>query len=755
MSRMTNGLVLAGCMVLACADAAVYGPNNQPADWTSIVVPNGTTAGFLSPTETPNGQLQYWWDFENESDFLTDVLGRQSANSLSRTPATGDRVAWTDDDKRWGGAVYLNNAYLQLATLPSFINQTGSNSFTVMFWLRSSEASLMESSEGEKDAPNLGSRIFYFGQNKADPSTDNSISLLYNVSTDLMTNKYKFRDTFGAIDVGADFPITNWIHVGVVVMPIAQEDRVAGTNVTFKTYINGVAKRVRDIVFDAGSDPVLLLGSGYGTKNLINVKETCFDNVMIFNRALTVNQINYYANQPHPFEFSAGWDIEGTGSLAVGGEVPQRIRGAGSVAAEAGLTLNGGTDVYGGVISGAGLTVAKDEGAQQVLSGQNAYAGETRVTGGTLTVDPSLTTTLPAFEGSVVAYYPFDDAEHPGHDASGNGNDLSPVDATDVKGGVVWSDGAKAGAIEVDATGSDAKGWKSAGALKGFDAKKDNSYTVGFWMRMDEVVASCGSFCFWNGDGVSYGSFFLKPDSARIYGGDAGEMIYNSLPKVANKMYGEWVHFAYIYDKDSTTKKQILYINGEEKVSSDAVKGFNHGGDPLYIGWTKRTDGAYFDGAIDEFFVLKGAYPGDVEKMMNFRKPAAATAATGVLPTTTNLKVSGGAKAVFAHANETVSGLSGAVEVGAGSTLSVADNGTMGNFAFSGAGTLNLGSSLVWDLPTAKGTYDVGTVPVGFELPAWADTWSIRDCRRQLTWSVTDNVLKVSVIPSGAIFIVK
>ena len=166
----------------------------------------------------------------------------------------------------------------------------------------------------------------------------------------------------------------------------------------------------------------------------------------------------------------------------------------------------------------------------------------------------------------------------------------------------------------------------------------------------------------------------------------------------------------------------------------------------------------YFDGQLDEIFVVKGADTNDIVKMYNHRRAAFAVEnAKKVLPSATTLTVDAGAAADFTRAAETVAGLTGAGTVCLAADSSLAVSSSCGfTGAVTGEGVLTLGENLVWETDEAEpGVYTFFAVPEGFQLPETSN-WTFSPAkRRTASWTVRDGRIVMTLEKDGLLLFVR
>ena len=730
-----------------CSLAADVMITEVPADPSLIRVEGGKTT--IVGTEALK-HLKLQWSFEDAADLRKATIGDISFQMLRNSGSNVETS--TNDVKRGQGAMYLKGnfgMYIQNASIPSFITPTCTKPFTVSFWFKGGAG-------GAK-----ASRIFYLGPYQY-PAAGTFLDFLYQNDERLdrfywYENKYSF--------VPGTAPMNRWTHAALVCEPngMWQQDGSV-SNVICSLYFDGKKIGSKAVVFNGGDGMILALGTGYGVdaKSPSPVADTIFDEFQIYDAALGEAEVLYVAENTRPLEFAAGWEIMKDGEVELSTELPQRVWGVGTVTNDMVLHLAesvGG--VFSGTIGGAGVAIENEEGVALTLSGSNAYAGVTHVVSGTLRVDTGLSAETPDFAGELVAYYPMDDVRHPCLDYSGNANDLLPA-KDGLRSHVTYAaaDSVAGGALTfpLDGTQTSADGYKSAmnTGLDGFTANTDNSFIVGGWVKIVEHHYREGLF--------GWGDYGVRLNNASnhnlLYFGDSGSLGQYTHP--SSLADGTWHHIALVYDAspDDANDAFRLFFDGvrvARKVKNTSSD-YKHGRETFYVGraiTSPGQNGSYFEGGLDELFVIKGADTNDVAKMYNHRrKEFVAANARTVLPQTTVLTVDAGARAEFTNAAECVSGLSGsgAVDIGAGSSLGV--SGTIGfSGTVSGAGTLALGENLAWAVASdVVGDHAFFAVPEGYVLPdtsKWTTVPSLPN--RTKDWSVKNGRVVLTLGKPGLV----
>ena len=637
----------------ACMGADVtYTDSTIPADTSAVTVREGTSSMVGLDAFR---HLKYYWNLDSVRDFMQATIGDVT---LTKLPSSGTIIA-TNDVKRGAGAAYFNGAGLRMNPVPSFMTPTATEPFTVSFWFKGGQGA------------SRGSRIFYFGPSgspSGNAAVDTFLELMY--SNDSSLRQFYW---FGAAWRSHRFtlpeeqsPMDRWVHVAFSCTPngVWQADGSV-SNVTVTLYFDGDAKGTANGVLNTGESPYLCFGTGYGPASAspYPVNDTIFDEIMIFDKALSSDEVAWVAEHTQPFEFSAGWDVAPSGMLDIAGLLPQTVRGMGTVAAEGTFTLSPTSDsFFAGTIAGNSLAV--DSSATQTLASVASYTGMTTVVSGTLKIDPARA--IPALQNTLVAYYSCDDPGNPGRDDSGNGNNLSRADGAltidslnSVAGGALYFPGA-----DVEA------GYGSAGVLNGFSAGVDNSFIVAAWVRIDRFSEREGFFMFKT---TTTAGLRLNTSRKAFYYGDTGAL--NSITTSSDLDDGVWRHCALVYDAAPAEGEPNyrLFVDGQQIGSGTNKKTYNHASAAFVIGAGPQYN-TTFNGAIDEVFVLNGANTNDVAKLYNYRRGEfdAANAAS-VLPENTTLTVEAGATLFLTNSIESVRELrgGGTVDIAVGSRLNV------------------------------------------------------------------------------------
>ena len=633
------------------------------ADVTYTEAPSNTDAVEVSGgTATMVGvdafrHLRHYWSFDDASSLETDSAGDID---LVKYGSSGTLYA-TNDVKRGEGAVYLNSGCgYKAGTVPSFMTSTATEPFSVSFW--------MKGGAGGQTA----SRIFYFGIDARSPN-GTFLDFMYTGNESNLNKFYFFGAADGATITVTEGTVDRWMHVAICCTPKGAWDGSA-SNLTAKLYIDGTPRATRSGVFNAGDSRVVCFGTGRNPSgtSMKPVKDTIFDEIMIFDKTLTAAEVAWVAENTRPFEFSAGWDLASDGILDIAGICAQTVRGAGTVTAETGLTLApAASTFFAGTVAGASLTLAPESMVTQTLAAAASYTGATTVASGVLAIDPARA--FPALNNTLVAYYSCDDPANPGRDDSGNGNEIVPY--RESSNACVTNDGRSVGgALYFPKTeGMTYDYYQSSGnKLRGFSGTADESFNLALWARVDSRTYREG-FIALDDSGMR-----MNNDSDKyVYHGDAGELVsYN----YGNIVDGIWRHYALVYDAAPGEDgfRYRLFVNGVLKSESNKYKtSLKHGSGQLFLGRGMLTVSAAkedFNGAVDEVFVLKGANTNDVSALYNYRRATFEVAnAAAVLPEKTVLTVGSGARLFITNSFEKVYELRGAgtVEIAAGSRLEV------------------------------------------------------------------------------------
>ena len=678
MKRINITLVCVVAIYCSCIGADVtYTESTVPADISAVIVRDGT-ATMLGLDACRH--LKHYWNFDKADDIGAAMIG---GAPLTRLQSVGTVIS-TNDVKRGAGAVYLNGDGLHMDPVPSFMTPTVTKPFTVSFWFKGGQG-------GQKST-----RIFYFGpygSPEGNAAVGTFCELMY--ANDVSLRKFQWfagawrKRNFTIPE--EDSPMDRWVHVAFSCTPngIWQPDGSV-SNVTVTLYFDGVAIGTASDVLNTGASPYLCFGTGFGPTSASpnSVRDTIIDEIMIFDKALSADEVAWVAENTRPFEFSAGWDIASSGTLDIAGILPQTVRGIGTVSAEGTLTLSPTSDsFFAGTVAGNSLAV--DSSATQTLASAASYTGTTTVASGTLKIDPARA--IPALQNSLVAYYSCDDPENPGRDDSGNGNNLTRT-AGDVE--LDYANSVAGGALHFPVTGTES-GYASAGLLNGFTAGADNSFIVAAWVRIDSFNKQGGFFMFKT---TTTTGLRLNTGTKALYYGDTGSL--NSISTASDLNDGVWRHCALVYDAAPAEGEPNyrLFVDGAQIGSGTRFATFNHASAAFAIGAGPQYN-TTFNGAIDEVFVLNGANTNDVAKLYNYRREEfdAANAAS-VLPENTTLIVDAGATLFITNSCESVKELRGAgtVYISSGSSLHVRRRGSFTGDIVGGGRLLQTGAVLIY-----------------------------------------------------------
>ena len=655
MTMKRNNIVLVCAMAFCCecmgADVT-YTDSTIPGDTSAVSVRDGTTSMIGLDAFR---HLKYYWDFDSDSNFTQATIG---GVTLTKMLSAGT-ITGTNDVKRGAGAAYFNGDGLRMNPVPPFMTPTATEPFTVSFWFKGGHGG------------SRGSRIFYFGpygSPSGNAAVDTFLELMYSNDSSLR-QFYWFGGAWRShrFTISEEqSPMDRWVHVAFSCMPNGtwQADGSV-SNVAVTLYFDGDVKGTVNGVLNTGESPYLCFGTGFGPTSASSnpVGDTIIDEIMIFDKALSSDEVAWVAENTRPFEFSAGWDVAFSGMLDIAGLQPQTVRGMGTVAAEGTLTLSPTSDsFFAGTIAGNSLAV--DSSAIQTLASAASYTGMTTIVSGTLKIDPARA--IPSLQNTLVAYYSCDAPDDPGRDDSGNGNNLTrtagalDIDATNsVAGGALYFPG-----TDVEA------GYGSDGVLNGFSAGEDNSFIVAAWVRIDSFSTREGFFMFKT---TTTAGLRLNTSKKALYYGDTGQL--NSITTSSDLDDGLWRHCALVYDAApmESEPNYRLFVDGQQIGSGTKTETYNHASAAFVIGAGPQYNTA-FNGAIDEVFVLNGANTNDVAKLYNYRRAEfdAANAAS-VLPENTTLTVEAGATLFITNSIESVRELcgGGTVYIAPGSRLNV------------------------------------------------------------------------------------
>ena len=651
-----------------------------PDDVSQVVVSNGTTT--VVGLDSYRNHLKQYWKFDDATDMFSNSVGNVALSA--RSSSTAERK--TGDDAKIGdGALFTSDGVIASTNVID-----GKSPFTIMCWLKKKTWT-----DGQHTILYIGEKPIKDGGKVQD---NHFIRICYG-NRGAEGNMYFFENQFGSTSWGAKASIigatNSWFHFAFTCNPVVQ-DGADPTN-AYIVAINGerlgAPKAPQN---DFAATNYLYFGYGWHYDGATrSCKDLFFDEIMIFDKALTLAEIDKIKDKTQPDDFSANWHMtKGSGTLDILGGFPQNVTGyGGTVNTDEGLVLAPASNTtYAGVVSGASLTLdAASSSVTQTIAGVNTYSGETRVKTGVLAVNPMAA--FPELESQLVAYWPCDtlSATRGLVDMSGNGNHLYPINA-DGDATIDAESFVADGALRLHHTENAGRGLSrvSGGRLEGFSSVEDNSFTVAFWMRIDAVYATetedykGGPFSFGTSSGVRLNIAKGKTYGSTLYFGDRG-VLSSTAAAAYNGNFGgsdrKWRHFALTYDAtkaNGTDSCYTLYTNGAPcartvKYQSSYVP---HAADRFYLGWsgiggTGANDG--IDGALDDVVVLNGASAADVAALRNWRRGVhEVDGDTSVLPDTTRVVVDAGATLFITNANESVRSIAGAgtIHIAAGSSLS-------------------------------------------------------------------------------------
>ena len=717
--------VLLGASLQVCADDVVYTPANTPEDRSNIEVSGHAEMLGVDAFR----HLWAWYRFDDAGNLLVnDVSDGPSLRpvTVGSTEECSESYFKQQDPGYRGSACQFYGNYtqalkLKTSELPDCIC-SGSGEFTISGWFRVSQSST-----------NAYVAIYYIG-NLTNSNDKAQMRLLSNGN---IPGRYVFDrggtssnwdDCWGAY--GA------WINWTIVRKQTDKE-------VIYNAYTNGVSIYMKshtaglvgkDLVSD---DEGLLIGGALsnGANKRFLRSGNLVDEVMIFDKALSDDEVAWVAEHTKPYEFSAGWDVSDEGSLDLYGSLGHMIRGYGCVTADSVLSLTNDADAYfGGTIDGNGLVYdPSTTTATQVLSGASMYVGKTEVKAGTLLVQP-LPQVPAALKDGLIGFWTFDDPKNYGRDLSGTGNHLYP--SADVFSEPVPSEvpgGGRMMDFPFDSEEAATHRWvlrtKNVpigleGAATG-DIGTNVSIVVWARPRPPFAVNRTGLFGFSNCKGPAL-SFANQNEAKTLTFGQrdvGGAGSWSAPASIVDSVH----MFAVTYDvsladtadKDRVTK---LYYDGEFKANKASYKsGIKAANGKFALGESVFAGGA--DGSVRAYFDQAMLYnrpltASEIGQLYAFGRHPVPTSATGVLPAATELAVSSGATAAFENANETVAAISGAGTIVLAASAKLTVTGTVGfTGAATGAGKLALGDDLAWAVETDEkgcaraGKYTYFTVP--------------------------------------------
>ena len=732
-------LVGGGCVMALGAAAAdvTYAarPETEP-----IVVASGDDAETLG-VRALRDQI-YHWTFDDTANPLADEVGGVElapSSKINLSVTNSACAARTGETVRMGAGamgIQTTGGVLGLRPVPAALQ--GGAPFTVMGWFHLGTLA---------DKPS--NAFFYMGDCANSMSKASVRCLLSNSQTSLFFGGHK----------GASKSIAaaenRWIHIALVYTPsdgstaaqIALNcDGVLGSyGYTNESSCNqttdGISLTSDTDVFVIGGAYYQQYGRHLGEGNVV-------DDVRVFSRALTEDEVAWFREHTQPCDFSAEWRVDAGGTLDLYGASNQVVNGYGAVSADAGLTLAPTNDAYfGGTvsISAGGLAVAAANAATQTLAGACAYPGKTVLSAGTTVFRPAAQVPAALAEG-LIGYWTFDDPLDPGHDLSGMGNNM--IATTNILFDTVASEVGGGRALDFSLTDiTDARHFaQTAGSPSGLTKANDYgcAVTIAVWaqVRLPAGVNRTGLAAF--SDACGFGMSFESMTSANtlVFGGrDVGGATQCTLAD-ADEGVTNAVHlYVATFDPllagtENAASAGTFYFDGVKKgswgASIDATKivsryvgkgrfGLGYG---VYAGTGNNINALY-----DQAMLFNRALTAEeVSALVQFGQHGTPPAATGLLPGGTELAIGAGARAVFENANETVAGLSGggALEIGASARLAVTNA-----FAFAGtvlgAGKLVLGEALSFVPPQAgEGSFGVVTAPAGvLQLPASLAGWKV------------------------------
>lgn len=706
-------------------------PETEP-----ILVAAGDTATTMG-TLALRDQI-FYWPFDDAENPLVDVVSGISLapSVIALTTTNASWVSHTTAEgavKMGDGAMQFGNsgAILGLRPVPEALR--GDAPFTVMAWFHLGELTA---------APSNG--FFYFGNAASSTNKACARCVLANDQQSLFVGGQ--RGSSATIVPAA----SRWIHIAITYTPssgsspahiaVNSEGATKGYDYDDNAANNqtsaGLSLTSPDDVFVIGGARYISYVRHIGVGNII-------DDLRVFSRELTAEEIAWFRENTRPADFSAEWRVDAGGALFLPGASNQVVNGYGSVCADLGLTLAPAGDAYfGGTIAGGGLAVAANA-ATQTIAGAGVYSGKTVLASGTTVFRPKAQ--LPAaLAANLIGHWTFDDPLDPGHDLSGYGNDL--VATTNVLFDTIPSPVAGGGrALDFSLTQNTTKHFDVRTARAPTGLVKTNQYgckvTMAVWEqpRSPTGLNRTGIAAFT--DGYFFGMSMENQSSAnaitiggRYAGGITTVKLANTDTYITNTVHFFALSFEpELVDTEDSALAGTLYVDGEEKgnwtikeSSDDRWVGRSYFalGKSLYADDTRNANGIF-----DQAMLFNRALTAEeIATLHQLGLHGMPSTATGALPVGTELEIAAEATGVFENANETVAGLSGSgvLELRASAKLTVTDS-----FAFrgsaQGAGQLVLGENLCFTPPQqGEGTFGLVTAPAGMiQMPASTAAWTV------------------------------
>lgn len=749
-----------GVLLTVTADV-VYTPDNTPADTSAIDVDGRAE---MVGVDALRHRIAYL-DMDDPSDFrknkgtdrsLNFLNAKGASNKLTIDESTVVALAATGVDTngvpnvfRGAGSADLNSggAWV-IQPLPTVFQ--GRCDYSLAMWVKVDAADNVEK-------PNYG--MYSVGNVTNVTGTACLRCTVANSYTSLSAGNW----ANDAGIPGAKAPTINaledirgrWLHLAAVY----SYDGATDTGMA-KTYVDGVEKATTTyaggLVFTnavGALDPnaAVIIGGARYQNYFRQWSAGNMDEVMLFDKALSAEEVKWIKDNSLPYEFSAGWNLNDGSSLCLYGSLGHLIRGYGLVTADWELSLTNDVDAYfGGMIAGGGLVFEPTvSSVTQTLSGVSTFAGKTEVMAGTLLVQPKAEIPI-ALRPGLIGHWTFDDPKDPGKDLSGSGNTLYPsIDGVfDEPIVSELAGGGRMMRFPFGSTGVNPDGravWTTRSWVKGLTNTVTDcgcSVTMAVWARAAEDWGEynyrTGVVGFENTPGTGIG-FNQKagPVKAVTYGNRdinaGGSYSLSEGAEAAFHMY-VLVYDLDLVDQAESNRVARFYLDGELKSTKAS---YRHGklncSGNFQVGGSICSEQRSFAGDIDQVFLFNRALSDEeVASLYAFGCHATPLAATTTLPSTTDLVIAKGATVAFDNANETVRSVSGtgSMEILSTARLTVTD--TVG-FAgkVTGAGRLALGENLTWTVDSDErgcakvGTYAYFSVPKAMLELSEADEWTV------------------------------
>ena len=427
-----------------------------------------------------------------------------------------------------------------------------------------------------------------------------------------------------------------WHHVAIVYNGTSTIVYIDGQVAMTNGNSNDSNPTISDKGFVIGAIPSDVTGVFNGSANYKGL----LDEILVLRQALSAAEVtDLKTSGAAAYIRNAALVVDGSGSINLTGDAlcVRSLKGSGVVGgintqssrilvgSDATATDSG---TYSARLVSTAATpatlVKAGEDYDLTFDGTARNVGEVQVEAGTLKLKQAV-----ARKG-LVLYYPFDDAEAIGADATSLAYDLGAIVPSGATAPSLIADGVRGSAVHFAAGSKCCLETSSATSLPAIFPKGNDSFTYSVWIRPDSAAFARSVIFYsgrWGGDGD-------RPVAMLGFNG-ATELQFSTKSvrdmnvTVPSLDDGKWHHVAVSYD--AAAQKKRLYLDGE-LVKEVARESMDLADRRLTLGRFEYDAPDYFDyysGDMDEFMVLNRAWTeDDVKAEYNGCLPALVDATT-------------------------------------------------------------------------------------------------------------------------------